>query len=120
MKRSVASKFFWPVLFLALGCGPAIKGDVSEPGKGDPRIAGGAKGGAPGGYDAPAHKFEARRHPSHRRALTVPKPNYSSLPALELRMGSCYGMYDKEEKKIASPAQPSYPVAKKPKPKKKY
>lgn len=116
MKRSVTFKFFWPILFLAFGCGPAIKGDVSEPGKGDPKIAGET---APGGYNAPAHKFEARRHPSHRRTLTVPKPNYSSLPALKLSMGNCYGMYDKEEKKIAAGAKPRPPVMKKPKPKKK-
>ncbi len=116
MKRLVASKFFWPILFFAISCGPAIVGDVTEPGKGDPKIAGET---APGGYDAPAHKFEARRHPSHGRTLTVPRPNYSSLPALKMDMGVCYGMYDKEEKKIAAGAKPRPPVMKKPRPKKK-
>lgn len=52
-------------------------------------------------YDAPAHTFTARPIMDKRRAAVV-TADLRSMPALKLRMGECYGMYEEEAAAIAT------------------
>lgn len=101
MKRAAIA--VWATFFVLASCGPAIQTNGGETGAGGTRIAG-SDGGST--YDAPPHKFSPRKHPPHRRVWDSGSLDLSAMPALKMRMGKCYGMYEKEDAKIAAPAKP--------------
>lgn len=103
MKRTAIA--LWATFFLWASCGPALQGEGVETGTGGGRIAGSTAGG--GGYDAPPQRFSPRKHPPHRRVYDTGKLDLSAMPALQMRMQQCYGIYDKEDAKIAAPARPA-------------
>jgi Ca-activated chloride channel homolog len=103
------NRLLWVAVFIAAGCGSAVKGD-GRGGAGAVKIAGGGGGepATPGTYDAPAQKFTPRQHGPHGRATWAGPGDLRALPPVKYDFGRCYGAKADEEAQIAAPVTPPY------------